>query len=137
MKRPAKVSGALLALSLPIIPAPANAVEPTFGEIAGAVVRVNPTIMPSAQTTRSLGKERSDSGVVINDDVLIQTIGYLIIKSATLAPVYAAASQGQFTGDAGADVAPDILSFGLQSLEIKKVVICSRDRYDWLKISNS
>ena len=40
-------------------------------------------------------------------------------------------------GDAGADAALDILPFGAQSLEIKKVVICSRDRYDWLKISNN
>ena len=128
MKRPAKVSGALLALSLPIVPAPANAVEPTFGEIAGAVVRVNPTIMPSAQTTRSLGKERSSSGVVIGDDRLILTIGYLIMESATLARIYATVSQGQVTGDAGADAALDILPFGSQSLEIKKVVICSGDR---------
>ena len=137
MKRSAKVFGAFLALLLPIVPARVNAVESTSREIAGAVVRVNPTIMPSAQTTRSLGKERSGSGVVINDDVLIQTIGYLIIKTAPLARVYAAISKGQFTGDAGADAALDIFSFGLQSLEIKKVVICSRDRYDWLKISNS
>ena len=108
MKRPAKVSGALLALSLPIVPAPVNAVEPTFGGIVGAVVRVDATIRPDAQTTRSLGKERRGSGVVIGDDGLILTIGYLIIKSAPLARVYASISQGQFTGDAGADAALDI-----------------------------
>ena len=51
--------------------------------------------------------------------------------------MYAAVSQGQVTGDAGADAALDILPFGAQRLEIKKVVICSRDHYDWLKISNS
>ena len=83
MNRPAKVSGALLALSLPIVPALVNAVEPTFGGIVGAVVRVDATIMPGAQTIRSLGKERS--GVVIGDDGLILTIGYPIMESATLA----------------------------------------------------
>ena len=137
MKRPAKVFGALLALLLPIFPAPANAVEPTFGEIAGATVRVDATIMPSAQTTRSLGKESSSSDVVISDDVFILTIGYLIMSSVTLALVYAAVSQGQVTGDAGANTALDILPSGAQSLEIIKVVICSRVRYDWLKISKS
>jgi len=137
MKRSAKVFGALLALLLPTVPARATAVEPTYEEIAGAIVRVDATIMPGAQTTRSLGKERSGSGVVIGDDGLILTIGYLIMESATLTRVFAAVSQGQVTGDAGADAALDILPFGAQSLEIKKVVICSRGRYDWLKISNS
>ncbi|MDG2204866.1 MAG: hypothetical protein P8M79_06410, partial [Alphaproteobacteria bacterium] len=43
------------------------------------------TIMPGAQTTRSQGKERSGSGVVIGDVGLILTIGYLIMESMTLA----------------------------------------------------
>ena len=83
MKRPGEVFGALLALLPPTIPAPATAVEPTFGGIVVAVVRVDATIMPGAQTIRSLGKERS--GVVIGDDGLILTIGYPIMESATLA----------------------------------------------------
>ena len=128
MKRPAKVSGALLALSLPIVPAPANAVEPTFGEIAGAVVRVNPTIMPSAQTTRSLGKERSSSGVVIGDNVLILTIGYLIMESATLARCVRRGLSRSGHWGCRCRRGAGHFSFGMQSLEIKKVVICSRDR---------
>ena len=95
--------------------------------IVGAVVRVDATIMPGAQTIRSLGKERS--GVVIGDDGLILTIGYLIMESAIPARcVRRGLSRSGSLGDAGADAALDILPFGAQSLEIKKVVICSRDR---------
>ena len=79
MKRSAKVFGELLAVLLPTAPVPATAVEPIFGEIADATVRVDATIIPSAQTTRSLGKGRSSSDVVISDDVFILTIGYLIM----------------------------------------------------------
>ena len=96
MKQSGKVFGVLLALLPPTTPAPATAVEPTFGGTVGAVVRVDATIMPGAQTTRSLGKERS--GVVIGDDGLILTIGYLIMELATLTRVYAAVSQGRVTG---------------------------------------
>ena len=128
MKRSAKVFGAFLALLLPIVPARVNAVESTSREIAGAVVGVDATIIPRAHTARSLGKGRNGSGVVIGDNVLILTIGYLIMESATLARIYATVSQGQVTGDAGADAALDILPFGSQSLEIKKVVIYSGDR---------
>ena len=130
MKRSATVLGALLALLLFTVPDTATAVEPTYGEIAGAIVRVDVTIMPGAQTTQSLGKERSSSRMVIGDDGLILTIGYLIMEKAILTHVYAAVSQGQVAGDVGADATLNILPFGAQSLEIKKVVICSRDRYD-------
>ena len=37
-------------------------------------------------------------------------------------------------GDAGADVKLDILPFASQNLEIKKVVIRSRDRHGWLRL---
>ena len=130
MKRSAMVLGALLALLLFTVPDTATAVESTYGEIAGAIVRVDVTIMPGAQTTQSLGKERSSSRMVIGDDGLILTIGYLIMEKAILTRVYAAVSQGQVTGDVGADATLNILLCGEQSLEIKKVVICSRDRYD-------
>ena len=80
MKRSATVLGALLALLLFTVPDTATAVEPTFGEIASTIFRVDVTIMPGAQTTQSLGKERSSSGMVIGDDGHILTIGYLIME---------------------------------------------------------
>jgi len=43
-------------------------------------------------------------------------------------PAPATAVEPTFRGIVGADAAPDILPFSAQSLEIKKVVICSRDR---------
>lgn len=80
MKRSATVLGALLALLLFTVPDTATAVEPTYGEIAGAIVRVDVTIMPGAQTTQSPGKERSSSRMVIGYDGLILTIDYLIME---------------------------------------------------------
>ena len=80
MKRPAKVFGALLALLLFTVPETATAVEPTYGEIASTIFRVDVTIMAGAQTPQSLGKERSSSVMVIGEDGLILTIGYLIME---------------------------------------------------------
>mgnify|MGYP001973873781 CR=1 FL=1 len=74
----------LIAVSVTLVPISSVAAEPSFGEIAGAVVRVDVKIKPGARTARSLGTERGGSGVVIGDDGLIVTIGYLIMESATL-----------------------------------------------------
>ena len=40
-------------------------------------------------------------------------------------------------GDAGSHVSLDILPYGSDSLDIKKVVIRSRDRYGWLRMNTN
>ena len=59
---------------------PAPSAEPIFEEIAGAGVEVDAKIMPGARTARSLGLVRGGNGVVIAEDGLILTIGYLIME---------------------------------------------------------
>lgn len=52
--------------------------------VLGAVVGVRSTVPPDARTAHSLGIERSGSGVVIDDDGLVLTIGYLILEASSV-----------------------------------------------------
>ena len=61
--------------------------ELTFGEIAKAVIEVKAKIKPAARTAGSLGLSRSGSGVLIGDDGLILTIGYLVMEADSLSIV--------------------------------------------------
>lgn len=70
----------LLAFSLVVftgLPARAASVE----ELVAAVVRIKTFINPDGQTVSSLGREREGSGVVIDEDGLIVTIGYLMVEA--------------------------------------------------------
>ena len=40
-----------------------------------------PTINPDGQTVQSLGREREGSGIVIDEDGLVLTIGYLMVEA--------------------------------------------------------
>ncbi len=57
------------------------------GDILGAVVGVQAQIRPDARTANSLGVEREGSGVVIDADGLVLTIGYLILEAESAAVV--------------------------------------------------
>ena len=57
------------------------------GEILGAVVGVRAEIRPDARTANTLGLERDGSGVVIDADGLVLTIGYLILEATSAAIV--------------------------------------------------
>jgi len=59
--------------------APARAA--TLDEIVSAVVQVKTTIAPDGQTVQSLGRAREGSGVIIDEDGLILTIGYLMVEA--------------------------------------------------------
>jgi S1-C subfamily serine protease len=59
----------------------ASARAATLDEIVAAVVQVKTTIAPDGQTVQSLGREREGSGVVIDEDGLILTIGYLMVEA--------------------------------------------------------
>src|SRR4051812_21978342 len=50
-------------------------------ELVSAVVRIKTTIDPDGQTVQSLGREREGSGVVIDEDGLVVTIGYLMVEA--------------------------------------------------------
>ena len=50
-------------------------------QVLGAIVGLRTHIPPDARTSRSLGTERTGSGVAIDDNGLILTIGYLILEA--------------------------------------------------------
>lgn len=77
---------ALLAcLGLAFLPGgPARAAETDAQTLLRAVVRIDVTVPPDSQSARTLGTEREGTGVVIDSDGLIVTIGYTIMEAATL-----------------------------------------------------
>src|SRR5262245_16338341 len=58
---------------------PANAA--TVEELVSAVVRIKTTIDPDGQTVQSLGRTREGSGIVIDEEGLVLTIGYLMVEA--------------------------------------------------------
>jgi S1-C subfamily serine protease len=68
----------LLVLGLALgAPAHAASVE----DLVAAVVRIKTFINPDGQTVSSLGREREGSGIVIDEDGLVLTIGYLMVEA--------------------------------------------------------
>lgn len=70
-------------------PARAQDVAPEVLDILSAVVEVQAIVPPSARTAGSLGTERLGSGVVIDAEGLIVTIGYLVLEASRVAVVTA------------------------------------------------
>jgi S1-C subfamily serine protease len=68
----------LCSLSVSLLAMPSHAVEKNILE---AVIGIKTTIPSDARTARFLGKERIGSGVVIDSEGLILTIGYLILEA--------------------------------------------------------
>jgi S1-C subfamily serine protease len=61
---------------------PINAADwDSVDELLTAVVGIHATVPAQARTARSLGKERIGSGVIIDSNGLIVTIGYLILEA--------------------------------------------------------
>jgi len=90
------VRAAMLALTLlwPIVahsaaaPAPpeaklltTQAEEQDAEKFFGSIVKVQTRAVPNARSTASLGREREGTGVVIGDDELVLTIGYLLVEA--------------------------------------------------------
>jgi len=50
-------------------------------KLFGAIVKVSTRAVPEARTTEALGSEREGTGVVIGEDGLILTIGYLVMEA--------------------------------------------------------
>ncbi len=59
----------------------ALAQSPRIEELVSAVVGIKTHINPEGQTVAGLGREREGSGVVIDNDGLVLTIGYLMVEA--------------------------------------------------------
>src|SRR6187200_2172948 len=68
---------ALAVVAAFVLPACAASLE----ELVAAVVRIKTYINPDGQTVQNLGREREGSGIVIDENGLILTIGYLMVEA--------------------------------------------------------
>ena len=55
-----------------------------LAELVSAVVRVKAAIEPDGRTVDGLGREREGSGVLIDGDGLVLTVGYLMVEARTV-----------------------------------------------------
>jgi len=67
------------ALALVLTAAPAQAT--TLDELVSAVVRIKTFIDPDGRSVPNLGRERDGSGIVIDENGLVLTIGYLMVEA--------------------------------------------------------
>ena len=58
-------------------------------QILDAVVELNAVIPPDARTARGLGTFRRGNGIIINDNGLVLTIGYLVLEATRISLVRA------------------------------------------------
>ena len=86
MSLPLAASMAVLAGLIALLAhAPASQADDINAEaLARAVVRINATVQPDAQSARTLGSEREGTGVVIDASGLIVTIGYTILEASQI-----------------------------------------------------
>lgn len=65
-----------------VVTAPASqAQSPQLRQLLSGVVHLKTFINPDGRTAQSLGREREGSGIVIDNDGLILTIGYLMVEA--------------------------------------------------------
>ncbi len=62
----------------------ASAVSADASAPLSAIVQLDSRVPPGARTAAALGTERSGSGVVIDEDGLVLTIGYLVLEAAEI-----------------------------------------------------
>ena len=75
-------SAALIATLLALLSVSAAEAQPaSVEELVSAVVRINTHITPDGRTVQGLGREREGSGILIDADGLILTIGYLMVEA--------------------------------------------------------
>jgi S1-C subfamily serine protease len=58
-----------------------RAQTPSLDELLSGVVRIKTIINADARTTQNLGREREGSGIVIDNNGLVLTIGYLMVEA--------------------------------------------------------
>src|SRR5262245_52108273 len=59
----------------------AFAETPSLEDLLSAVVKIKTYINPDGRTVQGLGKEREGSGIVIDQNGLVLTIGYLMVEA--------------------------------------------------------
>jgi serine protease Do len=71
-----------MAAALAVLTAvPAAAETPSLEDLLAAVVRIKAYINPDGRTVEGLGREREGSGIVIDQNGLVLTIGYLMVEA--------------------------------------------------------
>jgi S1-C subfamily serine protease len=73
------LAGTVLVLTSQIVAAQAQ--SPTLGQLLSGVVQIRTLINPDGRTAENLGREREGTGVVIDDNGLVLTIGYLMVEA--------------------------------------------------------
>jgi len=91
----------LLAFAFPALPAAAQPAD----DVLAAVVRVEVKVDARARSASSLGTERRGNGVLIREDGLILTIGYLINEASDI----------QVTGPSGKPVSATVVAYDPES----------------------
>lgn len=81
---PAAGLAALVSVTLPLAAAVSARAQQSAEQVLSAVVRVSAEIPPEARTAPFLGTRREGNGVVIDEDGLVLTIGYLILESMSV-----------------------------------------------------
>jgi S1-C subfamily serine protease len=71
----------LLGAALAFASAPAPAQTTSVEDLVSAVVRIKTFINPDGRTVQNLGREREGSGIVIDGNGLVLTIGYLMVEA--------------------------------------------------------
>src|SRR6266436_2322438 len=59
----------------------AQAQSPTLEQLLSGVVHIKTWIAPDGRTTENLGRERDGTGMVIDDNGLVLTIGWLMVEA--------------------------------------------------------
>jgi serine protease Do len=79
--RSAVAPAALIASMIALLSASAAAQPASVEDLVTAVVRINTHITPDGRTVQGLGREREGSGILIDADGLVLTIGYLMVEA--------------------------------------------------------
>jgi S1-C subfamily serine protease len=69
------------ALAVALLSFPARAQQASLADLISAVVKIKTHINPDGRTVRGLGRDREGSGILIDSDGLILTIGYLMVEA--------------------------------------------------------
>jgi S1-C subfamily serine protease len=80
----AVVQACKLVLGITLVVAPtlaAQAQSPSLEQLLSGVVHIKTFITPDGRTTENLGRQREGTGIVIDNNGLILTIGYLMVEA--------------------------------------------------------
>ncbi len=73
--------GAIATLAVAITGSTGLAQSTRIEELVSAVVRIKTHVNPEGRTVEGLGREREGSGILIDNDGLVLTIGYLMVEA--------------------------------------------------------